>query len=475
MPASEEFTTFRRKGLGLGRSLTPDVLVNPAVTYQTMIGWDFNSQMGYGNESDAQDGPWNIFKTALIDLVADDLGVNSLTITAQPCQEHTEDLFTRRRTGLITTQYFKDHANASINDNGNANSINSGGFIWAGLDFELDRVVVPMRAKLAALGETLHLKLTYTAFTNGNLLDIGDANVHTTAAEYAEFMEALFIHMDGSYGFVPDAIDLILEPDNSTLWAANAGTLIGNCAKEAGDRLATHNWHPIFIGPSVTNAGNAETYLTNMLAVSGASAYVTLGSYHRYAGTASIASFVTYAQGQGKQVGMSEWMPSDINTLWEDLGTYSNSIWQQLGCAYQFTTQAAIDAQDDVNAGNLFYILTLDPDVPVIQWGKRTPPFRQVFRYVRRGAVRVGVTSTNGAVSPLAFRNTNGRYAVCCKTTGSASWTVGGMPAGTYGVTYSAILGASTQTVLPSQTIAAGQPLAVSVPAAAVLTVFKQP
>ncbi len=56
----------------------------------------------------------------------------------------------------------------------------------------------------------------------------------STPAEYAEFMLAVFQHLRDKYGIVPDAIEMILEPDNGTSWTPSA---LGQAMVAAADRL----------------------------------------------------------------------------------------------------------------------------------------------------------------------------------------------------------------------------------------------
>jgi hypothetical protein len=126
----------------------------------------------------------------------------------------------------------------------------------------MDQIVVPLRAKLAARGEALYVNLCYVAFTSGIASGI---YAHSDPAEYAEFLLATFQHLQSRYGWVPDGIEVILEPDNRTIWANTSGTLIGQAIKAAGDRLAAAGFHPDFIAPSVMNNSNGPAYIDNLV------------------------------------------------------------------------------------------------------------------------------------------------------------------------------------------------------------------
>ncbi|MEO7966603.1 MAG: glycoside hydrolase family 30 beta sandwich domain-containing protein, partial [Gemmatimonadaceae bacterium] len=95
---------------------------------------------------------------------------------------------------------------------------------------------------------------------------------------------------------------------------------------------------------------------------------------------------------------------------------------------------------------------------------------RQYFRYVGLGAVRVGATSANNTFAPVAFRNTNGKYVVVVKATAGGSFSVGGLPAGKYGIDYT--VAGDYKHALPDVTVSGSQALTTSIPAAGVLTIF---
>jgi len=108
----------------------------------------------------------------------------------------------------------------------------------------------------------------------------------------------------------------------------------------------------------------------------------------------------------------------------------------------------------------------------VIRPDSRTRYLQQYFRDVRLGAVRYQATSTSGTFEPLAFQNTTGRWAVVVKANAAGTFSVTGLPAGSYTVTYTTA--AEFRTARPAVTLAAGQPLVTSIPATGVLTIAAQ-
>jgi len=92
--------------------------------------------------------------------------------------------------------------------------------------------------------------------------------------------------------------------------------------------------------------------------------------------------------------------------------------------------------------------------------------------YVRKGAVRKGATSTDGGLDPVAFRNLDGRDIVVVKASGSNSFTVGGLPTGTYGRSYSTA--AAENTELGDVVISFGELVSASIPSAGVITIYRK-
>jgi hypothetical protein len=95
---------------------------------------------------------------------------------------------------------------------------------------------------------------------------------------------------------------------------------------------------------------------------------------------------------------------------------------------------------------------------------------QQYFRYVRFGARRIGVTTTDGTFDPVAFINPSGAYTVVVKALAGGTFGVQGLPAGTYRLRYTTA--AEVDAAPPDQVITAGQTVNAAIPAAGVIVVF---
>lgn len=417
------------------------VSVDTAAKFQTMSGWEATAQSG--QESPGFSG-WQM---PLFDLAVSDLGINRLRLAVKSGAENPVDNYALYRAGQVDWNSVRY---ATVNDNNDPNLIDPAGFHFTELDQLVELVVLPIRQRLAARGERLYVNLNYVSFNGGGL-------VHGSAAEYGEFLLAAFQHLRDRYNLVPDAVEVILEPDNGTIWTS--GTLVGQRLKAAGDRLAAAGFNPEFIGPSVTNMANTLLYLDAMVQVPGVLTYLKEVAYHRYGGVsdANLAAIKARASQYGLRTSMLEHIGSGVDDLYKDLTVAGVSSWQQYTLAFPTSDNGA-----------QYYVIS--NGAPVM--GSRTPALRQYFRYVRLGATRVGASSDNTAlVQPVAFTNVGGAPVVVLHASQAGTFAISGLRPGTYGITTS---NAGTP-ALADATAAANGSLAFVTPVNGIITVYLKP
>ena len=458
LAAGLDGTTFARQSGPESPAASGVITLDPGTVYQTMRGWEAVSEAGQ------HDARFASYAGSLLDQVVAE-GIDRVRLEVRAGSESPNDSFGAwARAGYpssgaaYTTWRAKRYE--TINDDANPLTLNAGGFHFSELDDTIDTLVTPLRQRLAARGESLFVNLTYVAFT-GQITS--GLYIHHNPAEYAEFMLAAFLHLQARYGWVPDAIEIMLEPDNVTQWSN--GTLIGQTIVATAQRLQAHGFSPQFIAPSTTCMGNAVTYFDQLIAVPQALSYVSELAYHRYCGVsaANLQALATRAQTHGVATSMLEWWdPSNTyHVLHEDLKAGRNSAWQQGPLSILNTSGGVGIATVD----------TSNPSAPVVTTGPMTRYTGQYFQHVRRGARRIGASSTTPTFDPLAFVNANGRTVVVVKASAGGTFSVQGLPAGTYGIRYTT---ASASTSHADQTVAAGQSLTTSIPAAGVLTVYRK-
>ena len=180
------------------------------------------------------------------------------------------------------------------------------------------------------------------------------------------------------------------------------------------------------IAPSNSTMGGAISYFDEMMAVPGAASRVGSFAYHRYGTERSsdLATIRARAQAAGLKTAMLEKVDAGIDVLLEDLTVGNVSAWQQWA--------AASSTKTSDNGGYYARVDLSNPTKPV-GMAKHSDQLAQVFRFVRRGAVRVDATSNGGDRQSVAFVNKDGRYVVVVRTRGPVGeFGVLGLPAGRY-------------------------------------------
>jgi hypothetical protein len=164
---------------------------------------------------------------------------------------------------------------------------------------------------------------------------------------------------------------------------------------------------------------------------------------------------------------MLEHIGSGFDDLYKDLTVANVSAWEQ------FTLAFCGNRDNPDNNGVYYQINQTNPSSPKVNITNHAKLLRQVFAYVRAGAVRIGATSGNAAtLLPLAFRNTNGRQVVVVRAMAGASFSVRGLPAGRYGINYSTTAGNEWNISLADQTIGGGGTIQAAIPRDGVITIY---
>ena len=425
-------------------------------TYQTMNGWEASAYIG-------QTDQFSIFKNWQEQVLdqAVDLGINRVRVPIFSGMENSTDWFQLLLDGAIPYSTYRSHYYEIVNDNTDANSVNLSGFKWSLLDKYIDEVVIPLKRRLANTGESLWIHCHYQ--TNDQQ---ANSQFHRdNPAEYAEFVLAVYQHLQGKYGVVPDSWSIVNEPDNvGVRWSGNSGTVLGTMAKAAGDILVANGFTPAFVLPGTEHASLAASYFDNAMAVLGTKPYVVGLDYHRYAETVTDSMLLAVgdrARSNGITSGMTEHIGADYTELHKDLTLGRCSFWQQ------FTLASPWQGDD---GGKYFPIDASNPASPIVSIGTRTKFLRQYFKFIRMGAVRVGASTTNSNLDPVAFRNTDANYVVVVKATRNGSFSIEGLPSGAYGIKYTTLNQYDIDA--PDVTISSTQALDAMIPDAGVVTVY---
>jgi hypothetical protein len=428
------------------------VTLNPLMSFQTMTGWEATAEAGQFYST-----KWNLYKNQVLDN-AEDIGINRLRVEIASNTENPTDYFTQWRNGQITENEYNARRYEIINDNSDPSAVNPAGFQFAALDAIIEQIVLPLQQRLQAKGETL--------FININYVDFGSSNFEhkNNPEEYAEFVVATYRHLQTKYGITPDTWEICLEPDTST--AGWSPAQMAYAIKAAGDALIAHGFTPRFVAPSTSSAGNTLTYINQINQTFGAMQYVSEFSYHRYASATPLIlqSIAQSAAQYGKQTAMLEWIGADDNTLHEDLKVANNSAWQQY-------VLAGLTRWGPDNGSSYLLVDDTGSDA-FVALASRTKFLRQYFKFIRRGARRIGAATSNSNFDPLAFINTNGNYTVVIKAGFGGTFGIQNLPAGTYGIKFTTADQYNFD--LPDVTISTGGVVAATIPASGVVTIYRK-
>jgi hypothetical protein len=455
--ADQSVPKLRREADLLTDTVPANILVRPSVRFQTITGWEAHPQSGFESPD------FHLYKDSLFALAVNDLGINRLRLEIKSGAENTVDYYGQWRRGLISDSTWRCVRFATVNDNSDPNVINWNGFKFAALDTIVKKVIIPMRQRLAARGERLFINLEYVAFTS-QICPGRQYHHDDSPQEYAEFILATSLYLRSKYGLIPDAWEVILEPDNTTFWR---GPQIGRAIVATAAKLTANAFTPRFIAPSTARVYNTIPYFDQMLTqVPGAKPYLRELSYHRYSSTtaAELQTIGARATQNGIRAGMLEKIKGTHHELHADLKYAKVTSWQQFALAF--------NAND---GGDQYYrIDRTDPLRPKLAIGSRTKYLRQYFRFVRNGAVRIDATTSNALIDPVAFINANGKYVVVLKSAVSApvSFGIQALPAGTYGLMSTNGVGVTLN--WPDITILAGQVLKSRIPPKAAMTIYRK-
>jgi len=439
--------------------------INPGQTFQTIVGWEGTGSIG---EVECNQTAFQNYKVPVMNRLGNELGLNRVRLQVRSGYESPVDYFVQYRNGQIDYATWQATWYTPVNDNSDPNVTDATKFQWGWLDYQIDEVVLPLMQRLQARGEKLYVNLNYIDFKQGKVKSFIQIK---QPAEYAEFIAAAFQHIKQKYGWSPDALEILLEPSNAgDLNTGVYGPDLGNAIVAAGNKLASLGFHPDVIAPSDASMGNSITLYDDMIKVPGVFQYLKELSYHRYQNVslANLQAIAFRGQRDNVRTAMLEWNQGvSIETLLEDLTVGNVSAWQQFSMAY------CDNSTNRDRTGIYYQINQSNPLSPVVTMTNNARDYRQVFDYVRAGAVRIAAVSGNASVlATVAFRNADGRYVAVVRAQAAAAFAVRGLPAGTYGVNYGVQVPYNVD--LPDVVIATGGSATVSIPAKGVITLYQR-
>ncbi|HEV8364355.1 MAG TPA: Ig-like domain-containing protein [Gemmatimonadaceae bacterium] len=430
------------------------ITVNSAQQFQTMTGWEALMEIG---QAECDPRAYQAYRNEVLDRAAFEVGINRIRLGLRAGFENPVDYWPMYRPGgQLTFNQWEITWFQVVNDNNDPFVINPAGFNFGYLDYTIEQLILPLRQRLQSRGEDLWVTVSYTGARSPTGVLHRD-----NPEEYAELVLATFQHIQQKYGFYPNSLELVNEPNIGGWPPVN----IANNLLAAARRLRAAGFFPQFVGPTASGLVATTQMFDQMILVPGVKQTLNEISWHRF-GTTTTADLTAIAQraaANGMRTAMLEHGGSGHDHLHEDLTFGNVSAWQQFGLAFCGT----------IDSGSMYFLVSgakVGENNPVVNIGKMTRYLRQYFRYVALRAVRLGATSGDARFAPVAFRNANGKYVVVVKASAGGSFTVGGLPAGLYGIDYTTV--ADYMKPLADVQITSAQSITTAIPDSGVLTIY---
>ena len=375
---------------GFAQGPKVEVNVDQAVRHQTILGWGKTT-------------PWlpahPLLREQSIDRAVNDLGLNRLRF-----EGHCGNSLGQRSWEWL-------------NDNGDPTNINWKGFNTEHLDSQVAEWLVPWKRAVEARGEPFDLYVSPSFFKGGSSGDLPPWLADPQ--EYAEWALALLLRLRDKHGIAANYYCICNEAGNNNVFTP---PVVIRMLKALMPRLRQHGFKTMAQYPESISAAVAVRYIEAARNDPEVWKWVGLVSYHWYGedNQASMVKLRDFARERGLPTAQTEFMDLTIDHLYDDLVLGGTSYWEVYGLATPDYEAALTHVSSNTFNGGTWY------------WR-----FRQVSHFVRPGAVRIGGTSSDEALRGLAFER-KGRIVVVLINTsaphGGRSVTVGGLKAGSYGV-----------------------------------------
>jgi hypothetical protein len=190
-----------------------------------------------------------------------------------------------------------------------------------------------------------------------------------------------------------------------------------------------------------------------------AAAFIGQVTYHIYGkgGNPERNRLRDWARELGVTTAMTEKLAAGPEQLFLDLTEADVSGWQRYALMW---------FGEKPDNGTYFVI---NPDYSGFLRSQQYWELRQYFNYIRSGAVRVNITSSDASVKPVAFLSPNGKpVVVILNEGGEYELLIQGLPAGHYMVSFSAT--GQSEKKLPPVEVAADLPTAIKLLGQSVVT-----
>ena len=413
-------------------SLAATVTINPAQQFQTILDWGVTTALDIPTYISQPDKALSL----ILEEQVTNLGLTSFR-WSMPGGSNLS---------VGSSPLFPDPSTdwEHFNDDGDPNHVNWPLFGTAYVDDYATRILVPMKEKVEANGDAFNLYLDQGGSETTPSWIINDPE------EYAEFTTSFILYLKDTYGITARFTAIRNEPENGSPFTPAVHSAM---IKTLGPKLLALGLPTMIDFSEGMSAQGTWDYIQALQNDSAVWPYIGLLSYHLYGTNDPYRSYIRdFGIANGIPRAQTEYIGLTSDILYDDLTLGGVSLWDQT------------------------MMSDLLPSTNNDTWFSRATEYwetRQVTRYVRPGAVRVGASSDSASIRPLAFVNNGQMTVVLFNTTGggSADITIQGLPAGTYGVCHS-IASPSSYVEDGLQVVDSSGNLTVAIPSSSVLTVY---
>lgn len=393
------------------------VTIDPNVQHQTILGWGASSWL-----------PSQITPALRQETI--DMAVNELGLTRLRLEPPGGNAAHQRRWEWE-------------NDNADPEDTNWAAMNTAGMDARVVEMVAPFKQLVEANGETFTMYLSPSFFNGGSSGEVPPWLFHCPA-EYAEFATSMLRYLKDTHGLAVDYYCILNEAGNNNAFWEDA---VARMIKTLGPRLAFYGLGTKVQFPEAISADTSWSFIRAVQQDEEIWPYIGLLSYHLYGNNDPARSKIRdFGLARGLPTAQTEYMNLSMDVLYADFVNGGVSVWE----VYGITSQFDLGYERLRRQGNYW-------------------KFRQVLRYVRPGAARIAVTSTDTGLRALAFKKGEIHTIVLINGAGARRALVGPLPLGSYVANYTVGSGAYQELGLHA-TDTAGV-LTVDVPSSAVLTI----
>ena len=438
-----------------------EVIVDPAKRHQTMTGWEVTVYVTqFGKAQNRFDPTWHQYQDQILDTLVDEVGVNRIRLELRSNAENTRPIWAEFESGAMSQKEMQQLFYHKVNDNNDPFKADPAGFQFDELDYQVERVLLPMAERLKAKGEKLYINLCFVDFDKGK--NQTRYNHAQNPEEYAELVTQAFLYLKDKYGIVPDALEVILEPDHTSRWK-HSGRQIGEAAAATMKLLVPLGFKPELILPSTKRADLAVKMFEEAVQVPGVRQHLGAISYHRYARATPevLRDIVATAERHDIRVEMLELVKGNSYHLHQDVQNANASAWQSFGIA----TWAPDDGKP--RRGALVYVDKETGETTPSHQGRR---LMQYMRYIRGGAVRIGASVQEPKFFAVAFENPDGGQVAVIRAETKGPIVIRGLRDDHYAATFANWKGGGNPTKVTRNP--ADGSVTVQMPVKGIVTVF---